>query len=218
MAIAFDEPAPANNGTHATEETDGTPYSKHKAAERKGQIDALLAGVLTGPAIAAPLPEIAYLVRELGLVAGGGAPHLVAGYGFAGKTLALQSLALALAAARPVWGAYACRDVRRVLHVDLEQGDRLTRRRYQRLAAAMGVDLAGLGDSLGLAVMPPLSLNASHADGWRALMAGRDLVIIDSLHRRNQGRNSSATPAHRRDRGPNSSATPAHPLRSEMTS
>src|ERR1019366_9665210 len=42
MAIAFDEPAPANNGTHATEETGGTAYSNHKAAERDGQIDAVL--------------------------------------------------------------------------------------------------------------------------------------------------------------------------------
>ena len=90
--------------------------------------------LLDGPALAAPLPELDYLVREIGLVAGGGAPHLVAGYGFSGKTLALQALALALVTGRPVWGAYHSPHARRVVHVDLEQGDRLTRRRYQRFS------------------------------------------------------------------------------------
>ena len=57
-------------------------------------------------------------------------------------------------------------DKRRVLHVDLEQGDRLTRRRDQRLAAAMGVDLPSLGDAIALAVMPQLSLVREHFVQW----------------------------------------------------
>lgn len=136
--------------------------------------------VLDGPALAAPLPPLEYLVREIGLVGGGGAPHLVAGYGYSGKTLALQSLALSLAAGRPVWGAYPV-DARRVVHVDLEQGERLTRRRYQRLALAMGIDLAELGDRLVVAVMPPITLTAEHEPAWRQIMTGRDLMIGDSL-------------------------------------
>jgi RecA-family ATPase len=148
--------------------------------------------VLDGKAIAVPIPVVPCLVAEIGLVAGGGATHLVAGYGYSGKTLALQSLALSLAAGRPVWGAYTGTQGR-VLHVDLEQGDRLTRRRYQRLAAAMGVDLPSLGDSLGLAIMPPLKLARDHFVEWRDLMAGRDLVIVDSLRAASGGQDENSS-------------------------
>lgn len=144
------------------------------------QKDAPAIRLLDGVAIAVPIPSVPCLVPEIGLVAGGGATHMVAGYGYSGKTLSLQAMALSLAAGRPVWGAYAGQRSR-VVHVDFEQGDRLTRRRYQRLAAAMGVELPSLGDALGLAVMPQLSLTRDHFVQWRDLMAGRDLCIIDSL-------------------------------------
>jgi hypothetical protein len=146
--------------------------------------------LLEGPAIAAPLPELEYLVRGIGLVAGGGAPHLLAGYGFSGKTVAAQSLALSLAAGLPVWGVHPVA-AQRVLHVDMEQGERLTRRRYQRLARAAGIDLASLGEALALAVMPPVTLTEACANGWRELMAGRDLVIIDSLRAASAGQDEN---------------------------
>jgi hypothetical protein len=146
--------------------------------------------LLNGAAIAAPLPELEYLVRDIGLVAGGSAPHLLAGYGFSGKTVAAQSLALSLAAGRPVWGMHSV-DARRVLHVDMEQGERLTRRRYQRLARATGVDLESLGGALALAVMPPLTLTQACANRWGELMAGRDLVIIDSLRAASAGQDEN---------------------------
>lgn len=150
--------------------------------------------LLDGPAIAAPLPDLEYLVREIGLVAGGGAPHLVAGYGFSGKTLALQGLALALAGVRPAWGSYHVRDARRVVHVDLEQGERLTRRRYQRLARAMDLDLASLGDALALAVMPPgLTLTPEREASWLQLMTGRDLMILDSLKAATGGQDENSS-------------------------
>lgn len=166
------------------------PYSKHKARERDTTHAVQL---LDGAALAASLPDLEYLVREIGLVAGGGAPHLAAGYGFTGKTLTLQAMALSLAAGRPVWGAYLCRDRRRVLHVDLEQGDRLTRRRYQRLARAMGVDLAELGDGLSVAIMPSLALNDRCADQWRRLMEGRHLVVVDSLRAATGGQDENSS-------------------------
>lgn len=137
--------------------------------------------LLDGPALAEPLPPLEYLIREIGLAAGGGAPHLGAGYGFTGKTITWQAAGLALVAHRSVWGAYKAPKPFRVVHVDLEQGERLTRRRYQRLALAMGIELAKLGDGLAVAVMPPLSLSAEHADAWREIMTGRDLAIVDSL-------------------------------------
>lgn len=147
--------------------------------------------VLDGPAIAGPLGELDYLVPSLGLVAGGGAPHLVAGYGYSGKTLAMQALALQLAAGVAVWGVYPCRR-RRVVHVDLEQGERLTRRRYQRLARAAGIDLAGLGDAIALVVMPTgMALTPECAPAWLALMTGRDLLILDSLRAATPGRDEN---------------------------
>lgn len=147
--------------------------------------------VLDGPAIAGELGPLEYLVAGLGLVAGGGAPHLVAGYGYSGKTLALQAMLLQLAAGRRVWGAYDA-TARRVLHVDLEQGERLSRRRYQRLAAALEIDLAKLGDALGLAVMPAgLTLAQDCAPVWHRLMAGRDIVVIDSLRAATPGQDEN---------------------------
>ncbi|HTQ44513.1 MAG TPA: AAA family ATPase [Polyangiaceae bacterium] len=128
--------------------------------------------------ISAELPPLDYLVPELGLVAGAGPPHLVAGYGYSGKTVALQALALALAADKPVWGAYRCRP-RRVLHLDYEQGERLTRRRYQRLARAMGIE--GPVPALYVADMPGLRLSPSEEDAWRRVLDGFDLAIVDSF-------------------------------------
>jgi AAA domain/DnaB-like helicase N terminal domain len=136
--------------------------------------------------LAKPLPPLRYLVRELGLVAGGGSPHLVAGYGFSGKTAALQALLLALAAGRPVWGAYPVSEPLRVTHVDLpgEQGQALSQRRYQRLATTMGVDLEAIprgGGRLRILAEYPLSITAACAPQWREAMAGMDLILIDSL-------------------------------------
>ncbi len=148
--------------------------------------------ILDGPAIAAPLPDFEYLVAEIGLVAGGGAPHIVAGYGYAGKTVSLQAMLVSLASGTPVWGAYAVRP-RRVRHVDKEQGDSLTRRRYQRLAKAAGVDLAGLGDAIGAAIMPPLTLTSGCADLWRRIMDGTDLVLVDSMRAASPGQDENSS-------------------------
>ena len=136
--------------------------------------------LLDGLALSAPLPPIEHLVREIGLVGGGGAPHVVAGYAFSAKTVTAQSLAVSLAAGLPTWGAYVTTP-RRVAHVDLEQGKRLTVRRYQRLARARDVDLESLGDALAVLIMPGWTLAPACADRWRGLMRGRDLLIVDSL-------------------------------------
>ena len=148
--------------------------------------------VLDGPAIAGDLPELDYIVREIGLVAGGGAPHLLAGYGYSGKTVAAQSMMVSLAAGRSLWGKHKVTK-RRVLHVDFEQGERLTRRRYQRLARAMGIDLHELLDDLALVVMPPMSLTAEHRSHWLDLMSGRDLILIDSLRAASSGQDENSS-------------------------
>jgi len=136
--------------------------------------------LLDGPGIAAELPPLQYLCAELGMVAGGGAPHLIAGYGYSGKTVAAQAMCLALAAGRAVWGAHRV-GRHKILHIDLEQGERLTRRRYQRLARASSIELHELGDDIALACLPRLSLAAEYVDTWLELMTGRDMIVIDSL-------------------------------------
>ena len=142
--------------------------------------------------LAEPLPELEYLIADIGLVAGGGAPHLVAGYGYSGKTVAIQAALLALAAGQPVWGCYKGKPGARVAHIDLEQGERLTRRRYQRLARAMGIDLASLGDTLGVGVMPPgLALTESCRPQWTDIMAARDMISIDSLRAASAGQDEN---------------------------
>lgn len=135
--------------------------------------------LLDGPALALADPDLEYLIASLGMTAGSGAPHMFAGYGFSGKTMLAQALALAMASVRKAWGGLECMPGR-VLHVDLEQGKRLTKRRYKKLAHAMGIELGALGDRLVVAARPSLRLVPEHHDRWVKLMTGRTLVIIDS--------------------------------------
>jgi hypothetical protein len=78
-------------------------------------------------------------------------------------TLDEESLALSIAAGRPVWGVYGCKRGT-VVHVDFEQGRRVTHERYQRLARGMGVDLRELGTGLRLAVHPSAYLTDADAE------------------------------------------------------
>lgn len=145
--------------------------------EAEGRPDAL--EVLDVQEIFAPLPPVPYVVAALDLCPG--APALVAGYGFSGKTLALQSLALSVASGQKAWGCFPVARGR-VLHLDFEQGARLTRERYQRLAAGLMVTPEELEGRLALASMPSLYLDERGAEDrlCRAL-DGYAMVIIDSL-------------------------------------
>ena len=71
--------------------------------------------------IFAPLPPIPWLVQALRLAPG--APVVLAGYGFSGKTLLAQEIALCVASGKPVFGLFTCR-MGRALHLDFEQGQR----------------------------------------------------------------------------------------------
>jgi hypothetical protein len=129
--------------------------------------------------IFAPLPSVHYLVEALDLCAG--SPALVAGYGFSGKTAALQSAAVSIATGQRVWGTYAARQGR-VIHLDYEQGSRLTRERYQRLAAAHMITPDELADRLALVCMPGLNLSSSDAERFLAKQVEHfDLAIVDSF-------------------------------------
>ena len=132
-----------------------------------------------GASMAAPLPALEYLVPHLGIAAG--APVGWGGYGFSGKTVSLQSLALSVASGAPLWGTYTTKRGR-VLHLDYEQGRRLTVERYQRLARAAGIDLAELDDNLRLAALPQIYLDSVDvAQVLARACEGFSVVIVDSL-------------------------------------
>lgn len=145
-----------------------------------------------GIELAGDLPEEIYFVKELGLVAGGGAPHIIAGYGYSGKTLSMQAVLLSLLSGKGVWGGYSTR-LSKWCHVDFEQGRRLTQRRYKRLANAMGIDLTTLGDSINLVTMPPISLKPTFRDDWCFLMDGQDGILIDSLRAATAGQDENSS-------------------------
>lgn len=129
--------------------------------------------------IFAPLPPVPWLVEKLDICPG--APAMFAGYGYSRKTIAAQALALSIAAGRRVWGEF---DARRgkTLHLDYEQGARLTRERYQRLARALDITPDDIAEMLDLVVLPQLYLDsATAADVLARECEGYDLVIIDSF-------------------------------------
>ena len=124
--------------------------------------------------IYAPLPPVAWLCQSLYMAPG--APSLFVGYGYSGKSVALQSFALSVATGKPVWGHFAPRRGR-VLHLDYEQGGRLTRERYQRLSIHMQLHPDDIDGRLELGVLPSVSLTT---DALKRLGENRDFVVIDS--------------------------------------
>lgn len=149
-------------------------------------VDALADAVTSDPTsrllsaadIFAPLPPVKWLCQAFDVAPG--PPLLVAGYGFSGKTLSLQDLALSVATGTPVWGTFPVR-TGKVLHVDYEQGAHLTRLRYQRLARARGIRPTDLEDRLNLAPLPDWYLDADAGDKLKRLCEGVDLLIVDSF-------------------------------------
>ncbi|MBX3218975.1 MAG: AAA family ATPase [Labilithrix sp.] len=142
--------------------------------------------VVDAAGIAEPLPPVPYVIPALGF-ARSSAPNMIAGYGYSRKTLALQDAALAVATGGLVWGRYPCEQTT-VLHVDYEQGSYLSRKRYQRLAHARGVDLAALGDRLRFTTSPRIYLDGDKAeDAYSRLLDGVGFAFVDSL--------KAATPA-----------------------
>jgi hypothetical protein len=134
--------------------------------------------VLSASDIFATLPPINWTCQALDVAPG--PPLLVAGYGYSGKTLAAQDLALAVATGGAVWGAFPARPGR-VLHLDYEQGMHLTCTRYQRLARARGIDPATLSGRLMLAPFPGWYLDGDTNDELLRLCEGVDVVIVDSF-------------------------------------
>lgn len=130
--------------------------------------------------IFAPLPPTKWVVRDLQLCPG--RPILFAGYGASGKTLAVQSMAMSLAAGRPIWGRFAIDREFNVCHFDHEQGQHASRKRYQRLGRGMQIDPAEVDGRLRLACFPDLRLNSSGAEeAYVRELDGVDFAFGDSL-------------------------------------
>ncbi len=131
--------------------------------------------------VAAPLPKVKWTLEGLGIAPG--AVTIIGGAGGGGKTMALQALILAVASGRRVWGHFAT-EQGRAIHIDYEQGDRVTRERYQRIANAMGLDLRSLPpDSFGLASLPRFAMKADQAteDTIVRVCTGARVAIIDAF-------------------------------------
>lgn len=137
---------------------------------------------LDASAIFAPLERIPWLCRALAI--GPGRPTLLSGYGGIGKTFAAQALALTVAAGRSrLWDCFDVQHTGGVVgHLDYEQGEWITRWRYQRLAYSMGLSGAALEGRLELACCPGWSLTSADAEArLTAFCRGKALVLIDSL-------------------------------------
>ncbi len=130
------------------------------------------------------LPPIDWLCEGLRIACNGGTV-LLAGYGFSGKSLFAQALALAVASGSTI-GGHACRQGK-VVHLDYEQGRYLTNLRYQRLALGMGHHphqggAATFAGALAVQNFPSFKVDSPGArDKLLRLMEGRRLLIIDSL-------------------------------------
>lgn len=125
------------------------------------------------------LEAVAWLVEGLNI--GPGAPTIVAGYGGLGKSMLAQYLVVCVATGRRVFDRLAVRQGR-VMHLDYEQGRRLTRTRYQRLAAALGLAGDALRGQVKLRHLPPV--NMVTPDFEQALLRridGFSVCLIDSL-------------------------------------
>lgn len=136
--------------------------------------------VIESPAeIAEPLPPLAWVCRGMRIARA--SLTIFGGYGYSRKTLTAQDLALSVATGTSVLGVYRC-ERRAVAHVDYEQGPRITRERYQRLARARGVDLRDA--ALSVVTFPRFRMSDSDArDVVRRLLdeTQAGLVIVDSL-------------------------------------
>ena len=135
---------------------------------------------ITAADMAVPLPPVDWVVGGLQVAAG--RPNMVVGRSASAKTLFVQSMALSVATGRLFLGQFSTGRGGPVAHIDMDQGCNATKRRYQRLAAAADIDLAGLGDSLRLLSPPPIALTDNGAEAWLTReLAGARLCVLDSL-------------------------------------
>jgi hypothetical protein len=150
---------------------------RSRAAAERPQVDDLI----DVARIFAPLPPVPHVAVGLDLCPG--APSMIGGYGFSGKTVSGQALLLAVALGRCAWG---CADLRvtsaPAIHFDYEQGERLTRERYQRLARAMGATAVDLDGRLRVCPYPKTYLDDPAAEEfYLRRIDGAGIALVDSF-------------------------------------
>ena len=125
-------------------------------------------------------PKFTFLCKALGIVPG--APALLVGYGFSGKTFLAQTLALCVAAGAPLFGKF---DVSQgqVVHLDYEQGADLSSVRFHRLIKGLGLAPGALkSGALVYYAHPKFYLDDDDAEALLTeLTQNKRLCIIDSL-------------------------------------
>lgn len=150
--------------------------------------------ILTAADLFAPQSDAAFLVKDLGIAPG--APTFLIGQGFVGKTITAMSLGVSVATGRKIWGQpWKPTRTGSVLHLDYEQGRRVTSKRLQRIARALDVTQGELDGRWGCVVLPTFDLTSAGAlDTYARLFEGQALVILDSLKGATPGveENSSA--------------------------
>lgn len=136
--------------------------------------------VAYGPEIAKSRPPRPCVIP--GLAIAPGPVTVFGGAGFGGKTMALQSMLLSVAAGLPVWGHFECKQGA-VMHLDFEQGPDLTFLRYQRMAREMGINLEALGEAFACTSLPERALDdkPESRDELVWLLTGRTLAIVDAF-------------------------------------
>jgi hypothetical protein len=133
--------------------------------------------------IANPLPPVKWLCEPLGIASESGRPNVFAAQAGAGKTMTAQALGLAVASGSKLFGEWECTQGP-VLHIDLDQGRRSTFRRYQQLAAGMGLDLRGLPLDVAISSLRFIDhkqINRKAVDALARFVEGSTLVIVDCL-------------------------------------
>jgi hypothetical protein len=141
--------------------------------------------VLSTEELFTPQPDPNWLVPALGIAPG--APTMIAGYGWSGKSLMAQSIAVAVATGSLLWNQFTTRKGR-VLHLDFEQGRYLTSDRYQRIAYGKQLKKEEFESRLEAITVPSFDLAGSNCrDILCRFGENRDLVIIDSLRASTHG-------------------------------
>lgn len=132
---------------------------------------------LNGADLETELAPVDWVVEALGIAPG--AVTIIGGAGFGGKTVSMQSLALSVASGTPAWGKFHVARGR-VIHLDWEQGRRLTQDRYQRLARPMGLRLANC--DLTLSTLPTAHLDDTHSESTLCrIVQGARMCIVDAF-------------------------------------
>jgi hypothetical protein len=134
-----------------------------------------------GPKLAESLPPLKYLSKRFRMVKG--RPIIISGQAGSAKTWLAMALGLSVAAGRGMaWGGIDVQLSGAIRHLDYENIDEVSARRYQRLAHGLGINLAALGDRIGRAALPRVHLTDDGAEEALAqACVGVELVIIDSL-------------------------------------